>query len=190
MSSSEQIVIDAYGMLALLDLNETAPSPVEMTKGLRALSAMLDAWASEGMNVIDQTITGDFVDGEKTVTSIEELTSKLAPGMTVAATGLSGRIVSIDSDTQVTLDTAATADGSAASIECTFLPVQARFDEAIAAQLAIRIANLAGMDAIPQGVGDMARRGINAIMANYFVVPRAQLDRALLSTSIRTVSGG
>ena len=187
MSSAETVVTNAYRFLSLIDIADEAPSPADMKRGLQALNTMIDGWAGEGLNVIDQTLTGTFTSGEKTVREIET-TAALAPGMTATATGISARIKSIDSPTQITLDTAHTQSGAATSIAFTVIPFQARFEEAVAALLALRIALYAGEDNVPALVVSMAKNGWLALQANFIVVPNAQFDAMLLNTATQRMS--
>jgi hypothetical protein len=180
MSSAESIVAEAYSLLNVTDINETAPDPALMQKGLTVLARMMDAWAAHDLNVIDQTMTGDFTSGEYTIRLTS--TGKLAPGMTVAGTGVAGRILSIDSRQQITLDTAHTQSGASASLAFTVFPLQARFEEGVQALLAMRLAPRTGDTPGPMVV-QMAKDGWALLCANFMPVPSATYDTGVLDTT-------
>lgn len=181
-STAEEIVTDAFGLLTAIDINEVTVSPPEMTKGLRALTRMLDSWAGEGLNVSTQILTGTTTIGSATITGFTS-TAKLAPGLNINGTGipLAARIKTIDSDTQITLDSNATASGT---VTLTFaaLPFEAKFEEAICAQLALRLAPLVGEEKIPDMTVVMAGAGWSSLCANFRRVPKAQFDPMLVNT--------
>jgi len=188
MSTAQEIVVDAFGLLTIIDINETGPSPVEMTKGLRALTQMIDAWGSQGLNVADQTVTGT-VDGSTAVITGVSDTSKLAVGMNVTGTGVTGRIKSIDDlKKQITMEANTTIAGSSVSLLCAALPFQSKFEQGVAALLALRIALLVGEDKIPAYAAKMAQDGWHALCGNFMRAAPVTFDPALLQTSTRRTS--
>jgi hypothetical protein len=65
------------------------------------------------------TPTGDTVNGSAVVTAVSDA-SQLLAGMEITGTGIPGgtTILSVDSDSQITLDANATADGSGVTLTC------------------------------------------------------------------------
>ena len=190
MSTAQEIVIDAFELLSAIDINDPQPSPAEMTRALRALDQMIDGWASDDLNVISQTIAGTVTSGSAEVSNLAT-TSKLAVGMNVTGTGISAstRILTIDSDTQITLDTNATASGSAVSLLFAVVPFQPRYEEGVAALLALRIAPRIGEDNIPAMTVQLANDGWARLQANFMRTPEIGFDVALVDTfSRRTVA--
>lgn len=184
MSSAQEIVTDAVGLLGVLDINEAAPSSVEMSKGLRALTQMIDAWAAQGLNVENQTVTGT-VDGTTAVITDVSDTTKLAKGMNVTGTGVSGRILEIDDEqSTITMSANTTIAGSEVSLAFTAMPFQSKFEQGVAALLALRLAPLYEAP-IPEYVAVMARDGWSALQANFARPGAMSFDPALTHTSQR-----
>jgi hypothetical protein len=182
MSTAQEIVVDALGMLGVLDINETAPSSVEMSKHLRSLTQMIDAWAAEGLKVEDQTITGT-VDGSTAVITDVSDTTKVAPGMTVTGTGVSGRILSVDdANDTITMNAVTTVAGSEVSLACTAMPFQSKFEQGVTALLALRLAPLYEAQP-PDYVVKMAADGWQALQANFARPGVMGFDPALTNTS-------
>lgn len=194
MSTAAELVVDAFGLLNAIDIVEAAPSPAEITKGLRAFSQMVDSWATEGLAIADQTRTCD-IDGTTAVipSPTDPLTSvvdvlRLAPGMNVNGTGVvyGSRILSIDSKSQaITLDQATESQASSVSVTFKALPFEAKFERGVAALLALQIAPLIGMDNIPPMVVRMAQSGWTALQANFMRIPPVGFDPGLALTSMR-----
>jgi len=162
-------------MLSAIDMAEDAPSPADTTRGLRALNQMLDAWAAEGLNVVAQTLTGTTTSASAVISSLTS-TAKLAIGMNVAGTGI-----------QITLDTVATASGSV-SLAFEVVPFQPRYEEGVAALLALRVALLIGEDNIPAMVVRLANNGWAQLSANFMRTPEMGFDVALLDSYSRRTS--
>ncbi len=185
MSTAQELVTDAYGMLGVLDLNELAPSATEMTKGLRVLSQMIASWQADGLTLADVSVTGTVDGSTAVITSISD-TSRLAPGMNVTGTGVSGRIFSIDDiNRTITMDAVTTIAGSNRTLACVAMPFEAKFENGVAALLAMELAPMAGEDNIPAQVQRMAQNGWSALQANYFRPGRVSFDPMLTQTSMR-----
>lgn len=192
MSTAQEIVIDAFGLLSAIDINEAAPSPVEMTKSLRVLDQMIAGWAREGLATTDVTRTC-VVDGTTGMLTgvTDPLTSstdvlKLAPGMNASGTGVTGRILSIDDlAKKVQLDAVTTVAGTAVSVAFTLLPLHPKFERGVAALLALEIAPMIGQDNIPPMTVRMAQSGWLALQANFMRIPPVGFDPALFQTSAR-----
>ncbi len=183
MSTAQEIVTDAFRLLAAIDIAEAAPSAAEMTVGLRALTQMIDAWAGNHLNVLDQTVTGT-VDGSTAVITDVSDTSLIAVGMTVTGTGVSGRIKSIDdAKSQIELDAVTTVAGESVSLACTFLPLQSRHEQGVAALLALRLAPLIGQSSVPAYVQKLADDGWHALQAQFQRVPQMEFDEELIWTT-------
>jgi hypothetical protein len=196
MSTAQEIVIDAYGMLGAIDITETAPSPVEMTKCLRVLDQIIAGWARDGLAVADQTRTCTLNGTTGLITNpIDPLTGlvdtiKLAPGMNASGTGISGRILTVnEAGHQIQMNQVTTIAGTAVPVAFTILPLEAKFERGVAALLALQIAPLIGEDNIPPMVVREAQNGWAALQANFMRIPLIGYDPALVLTSIqRTTS--
>jgi len=193
MSTAQQLVTDAFGMLNLIDINEAAPSPVEMAKGTRALSQMIEAWKGNGWSIKDTTRTC-VVDGSTPViTSPTDPVSgvvdvmELAVGMNVSGTGVTGRIKAIDDSRRTfTMDTATTIAGSPL-LTFTVLPFEAKFEEGISALLALRLQLMTGGQP-PAYVVKMASDCLHNLAGQYLRVPHVSFDPQLLGTSTQRSS--
>jgi hypothetical protein len=198
MSTAQEIVTDAFGLLVSIDIVETAPSPTEMTKGLRVLSQMIDSWATEGLSIADQTRTC-VLDGTTGVLTgmVDPLTSlvdvlKLAPGMNANGTGIpvGARILGIDdASKRVQLDMATMIAGSSVAVTFTALPFAAKFERGVAALLAMQLAPLVGEDNVPPMTARIAQSGWTALQANFMRIPPVGFDPALVLTSIQRTTG-
>lgn len=179
MSTTEEIVIAAFRAVNAIDINEATCSPAEMTEGIRRLNAMVGGWGAQGMATVGHSFTGTTTNGSAEITELES-TSRLAPGLNISGTGIpaSTRILSIDSPTQITLDAEATADGSDVTLTVTPIPFEAKFEDAVIALLAMRLA--VAPEDIPPWVVEAADMGWKALQANFMHVPTAQLDNGLL----------
>jgi hypothetical protein len=195
MSTAQEIVNDAFGLLTAIDINETGPSPTEMTKALRALDQMISDWGGKGLSVVNQTRTC-VVDGTTglltgildPLTGLPE-TMRLAPGMNVSGTGVTGRVRSIDDiKHQVQLDTLTTIQGSATAVTFAALPFESRFEQGVGALLALRLAPLIGDQNVSAYVQRLAMDGWHALQGNFMRAPPVTFDPMLLQTSTRRTS--
>lgn len=189
MSTANEIVTDAFRLLHAIDIAEAAPDPAETTAALRTLNKMLDSWAAQNLNVSTQILSGNSELDSAVITGLSS-TAKLAPTLNVSGTGIpaSTRIKTVDSLTQITLDTPAIASGSAVDLTFTAIPFDPRFEEGVAALLAKRVALLIGEDNIPALVIELANEGWKALMANFIPVPKAGFDPMLTNTSAQRMS--
>lgn len=186
MATAEQLVVRAYRLLGAIDIMEDAPSSREMTIGLETMQHMIDAWSANSLNIADRTITGTTTADSTVVTSVSRV-DQLAPGLNISGTGVSARIASIDTASQITLDTAATASGTV-SLACTALPFEAKYEKSVAALLAIDLAPM--LRIIPsKQLTDMAKDGWSNLTANFMVTPFVVFDKDIMFTSIRRDSG-
>jgi hypothetical protein len=194
MSTAQDIVTDAMGMLTLMDINELAPSPVEMSKGVRALGQMIDSWATQGFSIKDQTRTCAIDGSTNLITNpLDALTglpdvSQLAVGMNINGVGIpaSTRIKTInDVSRQITLDQKTTIAGAAVTVTFQALPFEAKFERGVAALLALEIAPLFGEDNIPAYVVKMASDGWHALCGNFCRTSPVAFDPMLSQTSTR-----
>lgn len=188
MSTANEIVTDAFRNLTLIDINETAPSPAEMTAGLRKLSQMIDAWVGVGLSIADVTgQTATIVSGSAQLSNIAS-TAKMARGMNIAGTGIppGARILTVDEATKVTLDSTSTASGTAVALTITALPFEQKHERGVAALLAIDIAAMMGEDSIPAAVVAAAKSGWTALQAQFMPVPTATFDAMLTRTTSQT----
>lgn len=187
MSSAETVVTEAFKAINAIDINETAPSPAEAAAGLARLNRMIDSWQGQGLNTATVAMAADVTLDSPTITVAS--TRRLAPGLNVTGTGVTGRILSIDSPTQFTLDADATAGGSSVTLTFTALPFQPKFELGVIALLAMRLAVSA--DDVPPWVAQDAHDGWLALQANFIVVPSASFDLGLTNTSLQSrVSSG
>jgi hypothetical protein len=197
MSTVQQIVTDAFGMLNLIDINDTAPSPVEMSKGERALEQMIEAWKGNGWSIADVTRRCTVDGSTATVTSPTDPVTglvdvqELAVGMNVSGTGVTGRIKSIDELRKTFTLTALTTIAGSPTISFAVLPFEAKLEEGISALLALRIALMAGSE-VPPYVQKLASDCMHVLAAQYFRVPLIGFDPMLLTTQTQrpTIANG
>jgi hypothetical protein len=86
---------------------------------------------------------------------------------------------------EITLDQVTTIAGSSVSVAFTALPFSPRFEDGVAAMLALRLAPRLGMDNIPAMVIKQAASGWSAIQANFMRIPPVSFDPMLTQTSAR-----
>jgi hypothetical protein len=184
MSTTKQVILDAYRMIHAIDVNDTGVSPGEEAVALRRLNSMIDGWAADGLNVKEQTIAGDLVVATATVKNMAS-TAKLAVGLNVSGTGVADetRILTIDSATQITLDTNATATGTTVDLTFSAIPFEAAFEEGVAALLALRLATVIGEDDIPAMTVELAKQGWQRLCGRFLVTPTQTFDIALRATA-------
>jgi hypothetical protein len=173
MATAQDIVTSAFRALHAIDINEQ-PSPNEAQVGLDTLSAMIAFWSTKKLNVADQTLTGTTTLGSADVSGLD--VSVLAPGLNVAGTGIPAgtRIKSISGST-VTLTAAATASGTVALI-FTALPFEAKHELGVIALLAMQVAPLVGIDAIPAMVVRNADLGWSALRGQFLRRSKSKFD--------------
>jgi hypothetical protein len=162
---------------------------------------MIDGWATEGLQTVDQTrtCTLDGTTGLLTSITDELLASlssnpadianvlKLAPSMNASGTGIpvDARILSIDDRRrEVMLDQATTIAGTV-SVAFSAIPFAAKFEQGVAALLAMRMAPMMGVDNIPAMTARMAQSGWLALQANFMRIPPVTFDEGLSQTSSR-----
>jgi hypothetical protein len=201
MSTAAEIVTDAFGLLGAIDIIDDGVSDAEMSKALRALNQMIDGWATEGLSTQDQTRTCTLDGTTSLLTSVtDELLAslssnpadianllKLAPSLNVSGTGIPAntRILSIDDRRrEIMLDTVTTIAGTT-TVTFVALPFAAKFEQGVAALLAMRMAPLVGVDSIPPMTTRMAQAGWMALQANFMRIPPVIFDEALSQTSSR-----
>lgn len=188
MPTAQELVTAAFKAINAIDINEAAPSPAEMTEGINRFNRMIDGWNGQGLNVADVTMTGDLTSGSAEVEV--ESTAQLAPGLNVSGTGVpaSTRVLTVDSRTRFTMTAEATASGSDVSLTFTAVPFQDKFEFALVALLAQRLA--VSPEDVPPWVNEDARMGWQALCANFMLVLPATLDTMLTNmTQTNQLSG-
>lgn len=188
--TAEEIVTAAFRLIGALDIAEERPSAAEMTNGLRVLGRMIDSWQASSLNIVTRSLTANFSSGSTTVTDLSS-TAQLAPGLNVSGTGIADgtRVASIDSTTQITLDTATTVQGSGTTLTFTALPFESKYEKGVIALLAMDLAPQLGIYNIPLTVQNMASDGWANLTANFMQTGTIIYDKDLLYTSIRRDAG-
>ncbi len=163
MTTARDIIAGAYYRLGLLPLGADL-DPGRAVAGLAAYNDMLNAWAADGIfpggpnPPAAQTdgifFTGDFLDGEMTVSS--GAYPPYGP-----------------SDTSTPPNPAPLSDG----LNCQF-PFPAQFVEGTKALLAVELASASGVEPLPS-TQKRAQLGYTAMLAYYAISPRAGQDIGL-----------
>lgn len=191
MATTQDVITRAYRRLRMIGIADDTP-PAELSKhALATLNAMMAAWAGSGMSTDDQVLTGDTALDSKVVTGLNDTdnpvnTNALVVGMSVSGTGIaaSTRIQSIDTWDQITLDTAATANGSDVSLTFTIFPLDDSLEAALVAVLAVRLSEDFGRTVGPVLARDAAH-GEAQLAGAFFRIPATTFD----DTIIRIPSG-
>lgn len=195
MATTQGIITKALRRIRVVGILQDPPA--EMSKhALDALNAQLSSWSAEGLSTDNQSMVGNYQTGSKTITGLSNSanqvgTAMLSPRMHVSGTGIASgtRIFSVDSADQITLDTAATASGSLASLNFTILPLDDNLEAALVAVLAVRLAPDFGAQVDPVLARD-ANRGEYQIQGAFFKLPRSSFDTALTHTASRRLYDG
>lgn len=191
--TTAEIVAEAFKAINAIDINEASASPAETAVATNRYTRMVAGWEAQGLNVGTVTKACVVTSGSAEITFQSATppitTERLAPGLNVSGTGIAAltRILSVDSATKLTLDAAATASGSV-TLTFTALPLQEKFEPAIIALLAQRLA--VSPEDVPAWVNEEARVGWQALCANFMLVLPATLDTMLTNmTQTNQLSG-
>jgi len=181
MATSQEIVTRAFRRLQIVDALED-PAANDSAHALACLNEMLSSWPADGVGV-SLVMAGDVTSGAAVITGLFS-TANLFAGMTVSGTGIpaSAVIKSIDATTlfagAITLDQNATVTGTDVSLTFAPLPLAAKFEAAVTALLAVRIAPDFGMEPGPTLLR-AAKDGWNMLQAAFIQAPDAKFDTTL-----------
>lgn len=187
MATTQEIITKALRRIRVIGLLEEPPAEYS-THTLAALNGLLASWSARGWATDNQSLAANYTNGSKVVTGLSATanrvdTSGLVVNMYVSGTGIptGARIQSIDSSDQITLDVAATANGAAATLEFTILPLDDSLEHALVAVLAVRVAEEFGAGIGPVLARD-AREGEDMLAGALMRIPYTSFDDALIIT--------
>lgn len=187
MATTQEIITKALRRVRVIGMLDNPPAEYS-THVLSALNGLLASWSAQGWATDNQSLSANYTNGSKVVTGLSATanrtdTSKLVVNMYVSGTGITSgtRIQSIDSSDQITLDTAATANGTAATLNFTILPLDDSLEQALVAVLAVRISEDFGAAVGPVLARD-AKHGEDMLAGALMRVPYTSFDDTLIIT--------
>ena len=183
-TTTRDIITSALRRIRVVGITQDVPAE-HAVHARDVLCQMITSW-EKGLNVEVFSLVGNIQSGLRTVTDLDNSTNlrnayDLSPDMAVSGTGIATgtRIWSIDNKDQITLDTAATANGTGTTLSFTPVPFNDSLTAAMIAVLAYRLAEDYGQQVGPI-LKEHAMRGQAEIDGAFLQIPTVnQVDRAL-----------